>query len=191
MKNLTPLLLLTFIMVSCNEPSKNDLLIIDYVSSINENTKIDLKVKILSSKELGNITGEDSLNYFLSEFTNDWGNPEITIEEYLQKRNGNLEVLNSALTNWQNKIDSVKASEDQYLLETLLKGQAGFLKQKEQIDNELNIINSYKANQKKVLGKKVESTYSIVNPLMNNAVQEITNTFIFSPDYSKIKGTIK
>jgi len=178
------------ILTSCNTPTKRDLLVIDKISTIDENTKVDLQVEIKSSKELGNVLGKDSLNFYLKEFTKEWGNPNITLTEYLEKRNGNLETTQEFVDEYNSKIDSVKNAENQYLLPALLQGLLTAEKYIIQYEFELNIINSLKEKENEILAKKVEYNYSIVNPMLNNAKQDITKTFLFSANESKIKGSI-
>jgi hypothetical protein len=51
-------------------------------------------------------------------------------------------------------------------------------------------INELNASPVKVLAHKVAITYKINNPFHNNATQEITKTFILSPDRMQIVGEI-
>ena len=44
--------------------------------------------------------------------------------------------------------------------------------------------------REEILGKKVKYIYKINNPMLNGVEQEITKTYIFDPDETKILTTL-
>jgi hypothetical protein len=179
MKKALLMLVLVLTFVSCGG-GKYDRAIADYEQTI-ENTKVDLKFKIIDSKELKSISVGDSINFCEKEGALMLENAKLDYDRELSKFE-------------KDSIFNVSTYPDhaEQLNET---GRALLKTIKDKYDHALGFENYWKNLYKdreptEVLRVVVECKYSIQNPLLNNAEQEITNTYVMSPDGTICYGRI-
>lgn len=173
MRKIVIILSIIFTAFSCG--NKYEKAISDYVQNIN-GSKIDLNFSLKSVKELQNITAKDSL-----DFITNWRNEAIA--QSLEDAKHSLDLYSSDTVLFA---DAYMEAKQKY--EELLNGTP------EQTESILSgHIAKYAAMPTdKVINKVIEVVYSIENPFLNNAKQEITEKFVVSADgkicYRKFKN---
>jgi 16S rRNA C1402 (ribose-2'-O) methylase RsmI len=152
-------------------------------------------MNVLKLEKLSDITGRDSfivLNNELNKQVEYWIN---------DNEKGINEIYPSSIQNYEIKkmIDSNKEKNKIYddaikNLESLIQkaiAENEDLKNKKymgsKVEKEYLYAEGYLKKQDEVLGSKYSCTYSIKNPLLGNAKQEITSIFILSPDNRVIR----
>jgi hypothetical protein len=179
MKNIL-IVLLCFILFSCS-PSKVEKLISDYEQTIG-NTKTDLSLKIQELKEIGKITGKDSSDFYKSK---------IDSFKTLMYPHSNIDTISS----FKIYIDASKLANDWKRLNEEYPDYK-YLK-KAELWNDFKTefksfdlkFSEYKEKNDSVLAIKYNCTYTIKNPLLNNAKQTISKTYYVSKDLNKILKT--
>lgn len=139
----------SYILTACSKPSPRDLVVIEHEQTMGEGVKIDLNMKIVSSEDIGVITGMDSLDYYhqkeLKRYSG-WKDPSLDgVISELKKRN---------------------------------------------FDGRIEALKIYYDRREEILGKKVKYIYKINNPMLNGVEQELTKTYIFTSDETKILTTL-
>ena len=149
-------------------------------------TFTDLSFKVIKLKKVKTITANDSLDFYFRN-TNKTYNLD-SLESDLKKNTDYLDDMQNKYTAY---IDSFNVENekskpnigalDYYREMADIANPANYL----EITNDIAILNQskvYFAKPDSILGNLWECTYSIKNPLMDDAKQELTDQYIFSPD---------
>ncbi len=212
MKYLT-LLSAALIILGCTD--ERSTVIADYVQT-NGNIKTDMSFSLKTIEDLGEVYGRDSLAIATPLFgemkSRVINNSFSRIETYKTLCASTSRSIQDYKTNaiWKRvygadlktKIAEEEASLAKY--QATLKSEVDFVSkiqndsipwidevEKLDVGRAYNQIKKYEANPDIVLAHKTKVTYSIINPLLNNAKQEVTKTFAFSPDNKKILSVIE
>ena len=155
------LLLLT----SCGGQSKYEKAIADFVQTDKRGTWTDLQFKVIEMGEPTDITVKDSVAILTEKF-------DIDKEKLITMLNGNIARNKASMEKerftmmkqfYQKLIDKNQAVVDS-LMKTTVK-----------------LPESYKnAAGTTILAKEITCKFSIINPMMGNAKQEITETFVLN-----------
>tara|TARA_R110000868_G_scaffold76573_3_gene220128 strand:- start:9590 stop:10192 length:603 start_codon:yes stop_codon:yes gene_type:complete len=182
-----------FMLASCQ--SDQEKLILNHEQTLGE-TKIDLSMSVEELEFVGTITGSDSINILI---TDAFGSPITT--DSIQRM---VTMLDSTMADWASygvKYDSLFYSEssksyadmNMELIDIYTKAridaEKGRLKVELlllEVSNVQTKVNNYGSTPDKVLGNKWSCVYTIKNPLLGNAEQTITKTYVFSPDNKSI-----
>jgi len=179
---------------SCSSPTPEEIAISDYVQTIG-NAKTDLKFKLIKLELLQDFKAVDSLIYWKEQYkvTGDSKAFIDTLKAQVKAREEaitKLEPTKALLDDYKKKhgrlTESLRNNEIQ--IDAVLSQYRSWNSQTKPI---LPSLESYSSNESKVLYKKIKCSYSIENPLLNNAKQEITSVFYFSPDKNKVIGSEK
>lgn len=176
MKNIIPAIL-AFLLLSCT-PSKIEKLISDYEQTIG-NTKTDLSLKIHELKEVQKITGKDSSNFFKAKV-------DSTIKILSGDKIKTFKSINGTLDTLVNSYTHILEMDysDFY---------AEKLKYWSEIRTKLRINNlkafKYEIVNDSILAIKYNCTYTIKNPILNNAKQTISKSYYVSKNLSKVLKT--
>ena len=200
--------LLSVFIFSCSEPSNHERLISNYVQTVRD-TKTDMKFKLIEISEAGTITNRDSLAIILSEFfIRDFEATEvkkIMVDTIITNSESKYEYLVNVLQDFRFKLDSVEKIENDLkkqklseidralknmsvqnsktlYMETIYKWSLDSIEDKERLTN-LKRLNQ---KESEILAKGYNVKYSIENPVLNGAKQEITRKFYFDPEVTKI-----
>jgi hypothetical protein len=186
---------LSLCLLSCSSDPRKQL-ISDHEQII-DGTKTDLSLKIISLKDLGSVSAKDSL--------------KILEPDFVKQRDQKIQTLNSSIQSFQellvSDIEKSKHEEFQEIRENHLESAKFWEDQinemKESIESYKNDckdtfletmykrISDYKSDTNKILLNKVQATYSIKNPFLNNVKQELTKIYMFTPNNDSIIGVIE
>lgn len=209
MKNLLIIFFASLIFMSCEKKlTPTQILVKDRVEVIG-GTKTDLQFKPISEEFVGEVTGTDSLK-LLKVAYEDFFNEKLKLEidpydfDSLNKFFDNTMELNNEILS---KNDELKESVFNLLRVSgksvsTIRGMEQYkrvlLEYGAKNDNIKNIkialkkfedkYVKFETNKDKVYFRLLKSKYSIVNPLMNNAKQEIEAVYILTSDTSAIVG---
>ena len=184
MKKLITCVLFSIILFLGCSLSNKEKLIKEYEETFDGKTKIDLSFKVKDTQFIGTITGKDSLDYFVKIFKERFSDSPKTPEEILKQINIELPKCEKSLNDINKDIDKYKNSGDDYqtLQNWLDRNEPTVLFMRKAHYG----IEKYISIQEKIIGNKWQCTFTIKNPILNNAKQEITNQYIFNDDNSKI-----
>lgn len=184
--------LLVCLFIGC--ASKEEGAIADYIQR-KDNVKTDLGFKTISSKELGNITAKDSLDILEKELAE---NRKLDLENLYKKKENDEYRLSEEKRFARNNQPYHDQMTKKYW-EDAIKEKENILSETERLiklyetdcigtrlEPVVYQIQKYKELGEKLLAVRVECTYSIINPLLNNVRQEITETFILTPNLEKV-----
>lgn len=160
------LLLLT----SCGEQSKYKKAISDFVQTDKGGTWTDLQFKVIEMGDPTDITVKDSVAILTEKFEIDKEKRVTTLNESIARNKASMEKERFATMKqfYQKLIDK-----NQVVVDSLMK-------------TTVELPESYKnAAGTTVLAKEITCKFSIVNPMMGNAKQEITETFVLNADGDK------
>lgn len=184
MKNLChPIILLSIVLFSCSS-SKPEMLIKQFEETVDAKTKIDLSFKVKEIHLIGSIVAKDSIDYYVSSFM-------LRFNDSPKTADGILKMAKKELPNGEHVLDSLKTkiielknkgTEYQYIQDIVDRFEPSIIL----IRNAHNCLEKFISTPEKVIGNKWKCTYTIVNPMLNNAKQEITNGYIFNRDNSKL-----
>jgi len=190
MKKSILLIILSALLLSCATDPREEL-ISDYEQII-DGTKTDLDLKVIDLIELGTVTAQDSLSILLPEFIEKRDNKIKTIQESIEKDKEQIEYYKDQqkkfgmsykemIEMYEQTIEISKNSINIY--QTDCKGSF--------LEWHYNRIQELKKDTSKILCNKVRATYSIKNPVLNFAKQELTKVYMFSPNNDSILGVIE
>lgn len=195
-----PLIILAIITISC-EKSKEEKLISDYTQTIGK-AKMDLNFKMINLEKIRDITAKDSAEILKPIF-------EETRTEKLSQLTHSLQV-NTMLEFYQNQLEDWKQSKvtGKYKNERIEYYEKSIVEEKENIENSKKVIEAYKTDCKgtfleplyntiqqyeeapdKLLATEYNATYTIENPMLNNAKQEINTTYLLNGDRTEVLST--
>ena len=159
------------------------------------NTFTDLSFKVVKLKKVKTITANDSLDFY---FRND--NKTYNLDSLELDLKKNTDYLNDMQNKYNAYIDSFNVENnkrkpnivalDYYRNMAEMSSPVNFLDVKINVDI-LNQSKIYFANPDSVLGNLWECTYSIKNPLIDDAKQELTNQYFFSPDNNTLLSKVE
>jgi hypothetical protein len=161
LKNLLSLLSALILLASCGA-SKEEQLISDYEQNFN-GTKIDLKLEVKSLEKVKDIPARDSLEYY---------NEMIGSNEFDE------EAYNEALK--FNKLYEEEWGES--TKKVMLKRYAQIKAYTSAVEGR----QKYTDKPDEILATQYKATYTIQNPLLNNAEQTLTKHYYFNPESTKI-----
>ena len=148
------------------------------------NTKIDLSFKVKEMNFIGKIIAKDSIDYYIREcklkFTDMPNTPEDILKVTTKELKGGEHVLDSIKAELINL--KSKGKEYQYLQDVADRFEPS-IKLMRRIHD---CLTNYISTPEMIIGNKWKCTYSIVNPMLNNAKQEITNIYLFNGNNSKL-----
>lgn len=183
---------LSITIFSCGK-SKEEELIASHVQKIGE-TKTDLSFKMISLDKVKDITAKDSLEILQSHF-----NEKKTGK--LEELRGNVELYEEYIKKYKTKLEEENKSNTSIVemyQEFITEYEADVKRNKEFIEKYegdckgtflepvLSSINEYKEKEQEILATKFDAVYSIKNPLLNDAKQEINKEFIVNAERTKI-----
>lgn len=190
MKKIFFVSVLAGVLLSCG-PSKVEKLILAYEQTIG-NTKTDLSMKIQKLKDVGKITGNDSLKVLLSTF-------EI-------KKAEKIEYLTKSIK--QDSILLLKSKKDAsdpdvgFIYQSSVELYSDLIKSSKKaieiyktdckgtfLEISFQEIKKYESIKDSVLEIKYDCTYTIKNPFLNNVTQTIKKTYYISSDLNKVIST--
>lgn len=189
MKTITALICIIFL-ASCGS-SKEEIAIADYVQRLG-NIKTDMNFSMLKLELTGEVYGNDSLELYLKSPQYAWARG-LTSKKLIEQYNDLLQRERNLIAWHDAKLDSIDdiisrtgdyspARYKSIYLEGIIAIEKN-LKQDSLLLRKLQRLHSDSAS---VICKKYEAVYSITNPLLNNAKQEVTRVFFLSPDGSKV-----
>lgn len=194
------LIILATTAISC-EKSKEEILISDYTQTIGK-AKMDLNFKMINLEKIRDITAKDSAEILKPIF-------EETRTEKLSQLTHSLQV-NTMLEFYQNQLEDWKQSKvtGKYKNERIEYYEKSIVEEKENIENSKKVIEAYKTDCKgtfleplyntiqqyeeapdKLLATEYNATYTIENPMLNNAKQEINTTYLLNGDRTEVLST--
>lgn len=107
---------------SCSKPSERDLVVMEYEQNLSEGVKIDLNMKIISSQDMGLITGQDSLEYFHQKYkyigNKGDENKILTLDEMVDILERVIKDFSELVVEYQYKLDSVKGTRGEFMIPT-------------------------------------------------------------------------
>lgn len=195
MKKILTILIVSLILFSCSSDARIQL--IADREQIIDGTKTDLSLKVLNLKELGSVTAADSLKILEQDFIKSRDN---AIESY----NGLIAMHQGFL---QSHLSTAKTEEFKEIRDDYLRyakeDEAHINECKEMIkkfetdcsgtilEPMFKHIAKLKRDTTRILCNKVQATYSINNPFLNNVKQELTRIYLFTPNNDSIIGVIE
>ena len=186
------LLLISLCFISCSN-SKEKKLITDYVQTMGD-TKIELNVNILDFEKESEIKAIDSLN-ILKPYLETEKNEKISeFKVKIESANERINEYNKDILKPENNYASLKKIYLDFIEDA--KNDVDFNKKAIELyegdckgtylEKTLNEIKRYEKNPNLVIANKYKTRYSIINPLLNNAKQELKKTFYINPDATKV-----
>lgn len=165
------LLFAIVIFLSCERPLTDlETLIRDY-EEISQGTRTDLSFRPINTTYLGPITVADSIQAIQARFSQDSLKFNLSQLEIVENR---LSVMYKFFPDDLKHIEWLEAVQD--TLNVILS-----LQRKDSV-----MLQHYQSIPDTLLGHHYQCTYSIINPFLNNAKQEITNVYFLSPDQTRI-----
>jgi hypothetical protein len=174
------ILFVGFTLFSCSNPYKDQ--IKTYVQTI-DNIKTDLGFKVISLGELKSTYAKEILptleTSLQQELTEELRNTNKRLENYIKE--GGLEFF-------KKEIDSlvIQSEKIQKCFDRTDLGLVKALKS-EVFNLSVETIEKYRAHPDSLINYRIKCTYSIINPLLGNVRQEITQVFVFDKN-KKIQG---
>lgn len=193
MKKIT-LLLITFaavVFTSCD--NKKDL-IVDYIQSnfIGEDVKVDLSTKVKKLEFVKDITGKDLYDNSLPSFDSIIKVEILYLEYKIESRQTDLEFHDE----WLRLFNEERFSKEEIntfnreidSCSKLLKeiNNNNFTNANEYLKTKADTMNDWKTNPDKVYERIYNCTYTFINPLLNSAKVEISKSFNFNADETKV-----
>lgn len=161
---------------SCNKNSKYEDAIADHEQTMGS-TKINLHLKIIETKELETITVKDSIRIIDEGIKQQ----RESVDAELKERKDQFIRDSTDYASWasQSFLDDAAKSYNSWvgILNTIYTNYTDSVNSRKELYS--------KRNSDEVLAAIVECRYTIKNPFLNNATQEITNKYIMSGDGSK------
>jgi hypothetical protein len=180
-----------FSLISC-KPNPTEQAILDYSQTLG-NSKLDLKMKILSIEKVGEMIASDSAKLVKESFYSGLSDEDkkISIDTILVKADYNIKGWERYIVELDSAVKAMELKKMTDDLEYTFK-KSRILKYTEDVNNfkkayksgdSINtLLKKYNDNPNRVIGIKYKCTYTIQNPMLNNALQEITKTFVLSLD---------
>lgn len=165
--------LVAVLIVSCTD--KKAKTIADYEQTIGE-TKTDLSLKVKSLDLVKSFTGNDSLKILLN------GIKEKDFADII--KNQTL-IANNDIKSASKNIEKYKNSENIYD-QNIVSSNEELLKSSNHLLDVCTRAEKYLKTKNIVIANEWKCTYTIKNPLLNNATQEITKYYVFDKDNTKI-----
>lgn len=165
-------------------PSVHEQAIIDYEQTTGGGTRTDLSMKVISLEKGEDITAEDSVKIFM---VNKFGSDTFTVNK-IKSRIHDYTLM-------YNRLDSLVAKYDSLMQTTKSIDMVDiYADSKEEFDskrfdyemklhNLQSIADSLQLLRAKtgILASVWKCNYSIRNPFLNNVKQELTKSYVFSP----------
>lgn len=180
------ILIFTVIAIGCSDSKVKDA-IKNYEETI-DGVKTDLNFKFISLNKTSIVTGNDSLSFYFEKYKHEFVDSvssRMTIDS----------MINRYKIIVNNNKDFTKMLEDSLKKQTLPEFKNLYIeyinKNKEtrfKDSSNLETLLKYKKIGNHIIGYKYLCCYSIVNPLLNNAKQEIKKVYLISADESKVLG---
>lgn len=179
MKKLFVLLMLvtSLMMFSCTNELEQR--IIDHEQTLDENTVIDLSMKIVSLEKVQDVLVKDSIFYLKNKIDTlkmrfyPEEDISVIINDTIKKDLSHLVETYSKLHKrkpydsfYEENYKSWKYTEELYL-------------------SYVNLLEKYENSNKEKLGEIWKCVYTIKNPILNNAEQKITNTYFITDETIK------
>jgi len=179
MKNFVFILVGLVLFISCSSDPREQI-ISDYEQTTGD-TKTDLSLRVIRIINLGSVTANDSLS--------------ILEPEFIRKRDEKIESIKESII--QDMKDKKEFPSIAYIYDTTINISNRFLKLYSTnckgtfLEDQYNRIQEFKKDTSKIIYNKAKVTYSIKNPMMNYAKQEITKIYMFSSNNDSIIGVIQ
>lgn len=164
-RNLVMTAVALLLLTSCTGQSKYEKAIADFVQTDRKGTWTDLQFKVIEMGEPTNITVGDSVAILTEKFDAEKDKRMASLKESIARNKASMEKERFATMKqfYQKLIDK-----NQVVVDSLAK-------------TSVELPEAYKnVAATTVLAKEVVCKFSIVNPMMGNAKQEITETFILN-----------
>ncbi len=164
-RNLVIMAVALSLLTSCGGQSKYEKAIADFVQTDKKGTWTDLQFKVIEMGDPTDITVKDSVAFLTEKFDSEKSKRLATLNENIARNKKSMEKerFNSMKEFYRKLIDK-----NQALVDSLAK-------------TSVELPAAYKnAEETTVLAKEITCKFSIVNPMLNNAKQEITENFILN-----------
>ena len=164
-RNLVMMAVALSLLTSCGGQSKYEKAIADFVQTDKKGTWTDLQFKVIEMGDPTDITVKDSVAFLTEKFDSEKSKRLATLSESIAGHKVAMEKerLNTMKKFYQNLIDK-----NQVLVDSLAK-------------TSVELPDAYKnAAETTVLAKEITCKFSIANPMLSNAKQEITENFILN-----------
>lgn len=169
-RNLLMTVAALLLLASCEGESKYEKAIADFVQTDKKGTWTDLQFKVIEMGEPTDITVKDSVIILTEKFDIEKEKRLATLNESIARNKASMEKERFATMKqfYQKLIDK-----NQAVVDSLTK-------------TSVELPEAYKnAAETTVLAKEITCKFSIANPMLNKAKQEITETFILNADGDK------
>lgn len=193
MKKILLLVLSAIIFSSCSK-SQEEILIANHVQTLGD-TKMDLGFKLINFEKVSETTAKDSLKIFNEYFISKRDEKIKQFEDEIEYKTKEVEINREALEKEKNQIlkDLYKtrletAIADIDRLKNSIELYQGDCKGTF-LESILENIKTYESKGDEVLLKKFKVQYSVKNPLLGNAKQEVNKYFYFDGNSSKVIST--
>lgn len=165
------------IVISCGINNKEKDLVSDYLQTMGD-TKIDLKIEYLDFEKENEIKAKDSI-VILKKRTGvkSINELEIFLKDYREENKNNKKGYNDRIAEYGRDNDIFKNYFEIYESQIELE---------KELENTLDLWKEYELNPEKVLANKFNIRYSIKNPLLNNAKQELKKVLYINQAGTKI-----
>ncbi len=177
MKTLIPIIGMGIVLTlySCTS-SPEDKAIGDFVQTIGD-TKTDMKFKLLSKETTQEIKASDSINFWKEKFK--LTDSKALLDTIKVRFNEREELIKK----WEAEGEGIGSYAKEKLHE--------FKQARPIFQSLIPSMESYISDESKVICQKIKCTYSIENPLLNNAKQELTRNFYYSVAKKKVYSSDK
>jgi hypothetical protein len=168
---------LSIFAISCGSNNKEKDLVSDYLQTMGD-TKIDLKIEYLDFEKEKEIKAKDSIVILKKRMgVKSINELEIFLKNYWEENKNSKKDYNERIAEYGRDSDIYKnyfeICESQFELE-------------KELENTLDLWKKYDSNPEKVLVNKFKIRYSIINPLLNNAKQELKKILFINPESTKV-----
>jgi hypothetical protein len=172
---------LSMFAISCGSNNKEKDLVSDYLQTMGD-TKIDLKIEYLDFEKEKEIRAKDSI-VILKKKTGSKSidELEIFIKNYREENKNDKK-------NYNDRIDEYGRDSD--IFKNYFELFESSMELEKELENNFESWKKYDKEPEKVLVNKFKIRYSIINPMLNNAKQELKKIFFINPESTKVSEEI-
>lgn len=174
--------------LSCSDPSIEEKTIADYEQTI-FNSKIDLNFKMNRLEGIGTITAKDSLENIFNTAQTAIGTEYDNYQSFYDSLTATINSIKPQLDTLDLMMSKSESFADIMRKSNRWRAIQASKALVEEGGKILSEMDKYLGDTAKVLALKYECDYSIVNPMMGNAKQQVSNKIYYlTPDKLKVLG---